>query len=219
MIIFFHPDSKLKTPEEVDSLISAEFPDKNTEPELFELVKKYMVHTPCTGNPDSPCIKDPNAGCSKSFPKPFRDQTTINEDSYSVLRRHDTGTQYEHGRHMVDNRWVVPYCKWLIWKYRCHINVECIASIKAIKYIYKYVYKGHDRTTMEFGNSEDEVKLYLDACYVSACEGCWRIYHFWMHEEKPAVIRLQVHTEDDQLVTWNNEVAENLQEVLENQGA
>ena len=219
MIIFFYPDSKLKTPEEVDSLISAEFPDKNTEPELFELVKKYMVHTPCTGNPDSPCIKDPNAGCSKSFPKPFRDQTTINEDSYSVLHRRDTGTQYEHGRHMVDNCWVVPYCKWLIWKYRCHINVECIASIKAIKYIYKYVYKGHDHTTMEFGNSEDEVKLYLDAHYVSACEGCWRIYHFWMHEEKPAVIRLQVHTEDDQLVTWNNEVAENLQEVLENQRA
>ena len=28
MIIFFHPDFKLKTPEEVDSLISAEFPNK-----------------------------------------------------------------------------------------------------------------------------------------------------------------------------------------------
>ncbi len=114
MIIFFHPDSKLKTPEKVDSLISAEFPDKDT-----------------------------------------------------VLHCHDTGTQFEHGRHMVDNCWVVPHCKWLIWKYRCHINVECIASIKAIKYIYKYVYKGHDRTTMEFGNCEDEVKMYLDACYVS----------------------------------------------------
>jgi len=103
MIIFFHPDSKLKTPEDVDSLISAEFPDKATELELFDLVKKYMVHTPCTGNPNSPCIKDPNAGCSKSFPKPFREQTTINEDSYSVLRCRDTGTQYEHSCHMVDN--------------------------------------------------------------------------------------------------------------------
>jgi hypothetical protein len=68
---------------------------------------------------------------------------------------------------------------------------------------------------MEFNNCEDEVKLYLDAGYVSACEGCWRLYHFWMHEEKPAVVRLQVHTEDEQLVTWNNEVAGNLQEVLE----
>ncbi len=111
MIVFFDPDSKLKTPEDVDSLISAEFSDKDTEPELFELVKKYMVHTPCTGNPDSLCIKDPNAGCSKSFPKSFRDQTTINEDSYSVLRRRDTGTQYEHGHHMAGlsgNTAVVP---------------------------------------------------------------------------------------------------------------
>jgi len=40
-----------------------------------------------------------------------------------------------------------------------------------------------------------------------------------MHEEKPAIVCLQVHTEDEQLVTWNNEVAENLQEVLENQGS
>ena len=30
MIIFFHPDSKLCTPEEVDSLLSTEFPDEET---------------------------------------------------------------------------------------------------------------------------------------------------------------------------------------------
>ncbi len=61
--------------------------------------------------------------------------------------------------------------------------------------------------------------MYLDARYVSACEGCWRLYHFWMHEEKPAIVRLQVHTEDEQLVTWNNEIAEKLQKVLENKRA
>ena len=40
-----------------------------------------------------------------------------------------------------------------------------------------------------------------------------------MHEEKPAVVCLQVHKEDEQMVTWNNKVAGNLQQVLENQGA
>jgi len=40
-----------------------------------------------------------------------------------------------------------------------------------------------------------------------------------MHEEKPAVVCLQVHKEDKQMVTWNNEMAGNLQQVLENQGA
>jgi hypothetical protein len=36
---------------------------------------------------------------------------------------------------------------------------QSIASVKAIKYIYKYVYKGHDKITMEFGTCGDEIKL------------------------------------------------------------
>ena len=46
--------------------------------------------------------------------------------------------------------------------------MESIASIKTVKYIYKYVYKGHDRTTMQFGRSIDEIKLYLDVRYISS---------------------------------------------------
>ena len=30
----------------------------------------------------------------------------------------------------------------VLWKSRCHVNVESIASVKAVKYIYKYVHKG-----------------------------------------------------------------------------
>ena len=61
MIIFLHPDHKLRTPEEVDILLSAEFPDEETEPELFELVKSVMVHTPCGNdhnNPNALCLID-----------------------------------------------------------------------------------------------------------------------------------------------------------------
>ena len=32
----------------------------------------------------------------------------------------------------------------LLQKYDCHINVEDCVSIKSLKYLYKYVYKGHD---------------------------------------------------------------------------
>ena len=109
MIIFLHPDDKLRTPEDVDSLLSAEFPDKETQPDLFELVKSLMVHTPCGNdhnNPNSPCIV--NDKCSKGFPKQFCDQTTVNTDSYSNLRRRDTGKTYTVGQgasqQEVDNR-------------------------------------------------------------------------------------------------------------------
>jgi len=145
-----------------------------------------MVHNPCgTQNPQSPCM-DGNK-CSKSFPKPFQEQTTVSDDSYTNLWRQNNGKKHVINGKEVDNCWVVPHSPWLIWKYRCQINVECISSVKAIKYIYKYVYKGHDCTTMEFGTCQDEVKQYLDAHYVSACEALWRIYHFHMHQEHPPV--------------------------------
>ena len=224
MIIFLHPDDKLRTPEDVDSLLSAEFPDKETQPDLFELVKSLMVHTPCGNdhnNPNSPCIV--NDKCSKGFPKQFRDQTTVNTDSYSNLCRRDTGKTYTVGQgasqQEVDNCWVVAYCAYFLWKYCCHINVECVASIKAIKYIYKYVYKGHDRTTMQFGTCQDEVQLYLDARYISACEAAWRLFSFTMHQEYPAVMWLKVHLEGEDLISWNEDQAQDVQAVIEQAAA
>jgi hypothetical protein len=62
--------------------------------------------------------------------------------------------------------------------------------VKAIKYIYKYIYKGHDRTTMQFGRSIDEIKLYLDACYISSYEAMWHLYLFNMQEYIPTVVCL-----------------------------
>jgi hypothetical protein len=216
MIIFLHPDSKFRTPEDVDTLLSAEFPDEEEEPELFELVKKHMVHTPCgANNPTAPCMKD--GKCSKGFPKPFREETTINEDSYANLRRRNTGKTFMVRGHQVDNRWIVAFPRFWLWKFRCHINMECILSVKAIKYIYKYVYKGHDRTTMEFGRCQDEVKLYLDSRYISACEGLWRLYEFFMHEESPNIVRLQVHLPNQQLITWNEDNAPDVQAVVQAQ--
>jgi hypothetical protein len=37
---------------------------------------------------------------------------------------------------------VVPYNPYLTRRYKAHINVEVCSSIKVIKYVYKYVYKG-----------------------------------------------------------------------------
>ena len=185
------PADKLRTPEAVDSALSAEFPDPDTNPELFQLVKKFIVHGPCgIHNPNAPCMDPETKKCTKNFPKPFRDLTSISEDSYAVLRCHNTGRSFEHNGKQVDNRWVVPYSPYLLWKYRCHINVECVASVKAVKYIYKYICKGHDRITMEFRQCLDEVKQYLDARYVAQCEAFWRIMAYEMHYTWPHVYRL-----------------------------
>jgi hypothetical protein len=55
LIIFYYHDSKLKTLEDINSLLSVELPDPNTESELYHLVVKYMVHGPCgILNPNAP---------------------------------------------------------------------------------------------------------------------------------------------------------------------
>ncbi len=213
---YLAPESKLRSPEDIDSLLSAEFPDPDTQPELFELVKKFMVHSPCgVHNPTAPCMDQETKKCSKNFPKPFRDQTSLSEDSYAVLRRRDTGRTFEVNGKEVDNRWIVPYSPYLIWKYCCHINLEWVASIKAIKYIYKYIYKGHDRTTMEFRTCQNEVKQYLDTRYVAQHEAFWRNMAYEMHFISPTVYRLDIHLPGMQNVTWNEDAAETMNEIIE----
>jgi hypothetical protein len=107
MVLCLQALDKLRSPEAVDSLISAEFPDEQLQPELYALVKKHMVHGPCGAyNPNSPCMVD--GKCSKNFPKPFREATTISEDSYAVYQCHNDGRTHNVRQHEVDNRWIVP---------------------------------------------------------------------------------------------------------------
>ena len=160
-----------------------------------------------------------NSKCTKGFPKPFHDQSTISDDSYANLCHHNTGKSYtlSNGK-VVNNHWVIPFCIFLLWKYRCHINIECIGSIKGIKYIYKYVYKGHNCTTMEFGKCQNEIKLYLDVHYVSQCEAFWWLMAYEMHAIDPNVVRLRVHLPGQQSVTWNKDGVNPLEEIVERAG-
>jgi hypothetical protein len=212
IIVFLKPHAKLRSPQDIDSLMSSEFPEDN--PELLELIKKVMVHSPCGDqNPRASCMV--NNKCSKGFPKSFREETMVTEDSYACTRRRNTGQSHLIKGKQVDNRWVICHSRYLIWKYQCHINVESIASVKAIKYIYKYVYKGHDRITMEFGRCTDEIKQYLDARYVSSCEALWRLNLFAMQEHHPTVVRLQVHLPEQQSIIFNPEGGDSIQDVVE----
>ena len=145
--------------------------------------------------------------CSKKYPRQFCDETISNEDGYPVYRRREV---IEGERRKVkckgvwlDNRSVVPYCPYLSKRYNAHINVEICSSISAFKYLFKYVYKGGDRTTAVLQN--DEIQDYVDARYISAPEAVWHIFGFKSHHRSPAIQRLQIHLPNEQTITFDND--------------
>src|SRR5438067_1690348 len=104
-------------------------------------------------------------------------------NGYPVYRRRIGDTFVVNGQSF-DNSWVVPYNTVLLKKYNFHINVEVSASIKSVKYLFKYVYKGHDKANIQIHQrvvNHDEPTKFVDSRYVSAPKACWRILAFPMH--------------------------------------
>ena len=142
LLIFLEQGDKILTPDQVDSAVWAYWPNPQSQPILFDTVKRCMVHT--CGNR---CLE--NGKCSKGYPKPFQPDTTVNNEGYPLYARPDDGRSYEVRGNMVSNQWIVPYNPWLSAKYDCHINVECLASFSTLKYVNKYIHKGSDRTSLQ----------------------------------------------------------------------
>lgn len=162
-LLFLSQDSDYTNRDLINRTVWAELPDEELDPtgSLTELVKTYMLHGPC-GNidPECVCMKDKNDGrgrrCKAGYPKHFQEETSIQEDGYPLYRRRNgTGPRCQLMKKVrgtdvsMDNRWVVPYSPYLLQKYQAHINVEVCSSVKAIKYIHKYIFKGNDRITVQ----------------------------------------------------------------------
>ena len=168
----------------------------------------------------------------KGFPKTFIEATMDSKDGYPQYRRRNHGAMALSKGVPLDNRNVVPYNKFLCSKFAAHINVEICNSVKAVKYLYKYVYKSHDKVIAEFKTQTyhlstikapcitdsmttapttttdsskqtiDEISSYVDARYVSASESIWRILGFPLHDECPKVFPLAIHLPDQRIVTF-----------------
>ncbi|XP_053968413.1 uncharacterized protein LOC128869838 [Anastrepha ludens] len=164
-----------------------------------------MMHGPCGHlNPNAVCMVD--GKCSKNYPKEFNDLTRESVNGYPLYRRRDNGASVDVRGHSLDNRYVVPYNPYLSAKFNCHINVEVCTTVKNVKYIYKYVYKGYDGATVEIGalhnDRIDEIINYLNGRYVGSTEAMWRIYEYPMHYQSHSIIRLDIHLPNTQNIVF-----------------
>jgi len=142
ILIFLKDGDKILLPDDIDTVIWACWPNPNTEPKLFETVKRCMVHS-CSDR----CLED--GKCKKHFPKPFQSHTRIDNEGYPQYRHPDDGRSYDINGCPVDNWWIVPYNPYLSAKFDCHINVECLVSFATLKYVNKYIHKGSDWATLQ----------------------------------------------------------------------
>ncbi|KAG7958907.1 hypothetical protein I3843_10G043700 [Carya illinoinensis] len=171
-LIILRQDWKLYAPESFDEIVSAELPDKDNNLHLYTAVIKHMMHGPCgVLNPTNVCMK--KNGCCKNYPKQFVSNTVVGNDCFPIYKRCNNGRTAKIRGHDLDNRWVVPYNPYLLAMFDCHINVEICSTIKAVKYLYKYIYKGHDRVAFNLR-------------WITPPEAMWRIFGFIINEVHPA---------------------------------
>ena len=185
----------------IDSCIWAQWPDPETQPLLFKMIKRCMVHGPCrAANPNSPCME--NGECTKGYLKSFTAFTTMDEHGFPIYFCPDDGHSYSVGGICVDNWWIIPFCPFLSSAFDCHINVECAASLGSFKYLFKYIQKDPDLASLEI-NNQDKIKRYMEGQYIGPTEEGHCIYQFDIHGQVPSVIRLQIHLPGQHMVTFD----------------
>ena len=121
--------------------VTAEIPSKTTTQELYKIVTQHMIHGPCgVANSKPPCRM-------VNVLNNIQKKTIQFADGYPMYQRPDNGLSIQNGV-ILDNRWVVPYNPYLCSKYSAR------SSITAVKYLFEYVYKGHDRVMASIQSNE-----------------------------------------------------------------
>ena len=220
---------KIRDPEQIDNFISAELPDKASDPEAYKVVADMMMHGPCgNAKPKAPCMQE--GLCTKNFPKKYTEKTYFDKDGHVHYRRRRTPAYVQRGEVKLDNNYVVPYNRSLCLMFHAHINVEYCGWSMLIKYLFKYISKGTDRIAAHIikpiGSSEsssfvpniqiDEIQNFIDGRFLCPHECCWRILDFPIHHREPPVQILAVHLEDMQEITFGEQ--ESLTHVVTDEG-
>ena len=201
IVLILRETDKPRNAEQINSLSSAELPPlpetddrsdaANVQRRLRSLVLEHMVHNDCSG-PEGrkcPCYDETKNGCSASFPFDYCETTTMGDERQKARYRRRNGNQWTATvpcrsttrTRKVTNQWIVPYNAALLMKYECHMNVEVVTASYAVKYLFKYLFKGADNASAAIHHTNrilDQISNYQDHRYLGAAEAFWRTFGF-----------------------------------------
>ncbi|GJV32022.1 actin-binding, cofilin/tropomyosin type protein [Tanacetum coccineum] len=204
-------EDKLSSPEKIDNFLSVGLPSKDDDTIGFEAVRSHMMHEPFGSYAsDSSCMDKHE--CMKGFPKSCCASTYISAEGWPHYARPNNGREANVGSRniMLDNLYVVPHNMDLLAKYDCYINVEWCNQGSLVKYLFSYITKGSDQSTVFIEsknnnnrttyqlllNNDNEIGEFLNCRYISTSEACWKIFDFDLQYGSIAVERLPFHEED-----------------------
>eukprot|EP00889_Picochlorum_renovo_P007452 jgi/Picre1/34482/NNA_001950.t1 len=225
MLVTLEERYRPRTVADINALVQATIPDERDDPVLHACVVSHMLHGPCGDrNPEAPCME--RGRCIRKFPKEHLLHTEVDADGkvrYSRPRREPIWKDVGGGRRLAfDNKDVVPYNAYLLKRFDCHINMEvCMSSTEAVKYVFKYVFKGHDLANIRIRSpvgpreSRDEIQEYVQGRYVSSTEAYWKVAIGHIVKVWPNVERLPVHRDGEQRVVFReNQRLQNVREPI-----
>ncbi|XP_071718986.1 uncharacterized protein [Rutidosis leptorrhynchoides] len=92
--LFLDKKDKVLSPDDIDNFITAEIPNKDTDPELYSIVSEFMIHGPCGPKHSTrPCMTKQEF-CSKHFPKDFIEETHFDGAGYPRYKSCQDGTLF-----------------------------------------------------------------------------------------------------------------------------
>ncbi|KAG3090755.1 hypothetical protein PC121_g3977 [Phytophthora cactorum] len=196
ILVILAEEDKPRMRRIINKMVSAELPDKEKNPQLYETVTMCMIHGPCgAAHPNAVCMKDGNV------------QTKTPSGRGGLIN----GKEYDNE---TINQWVVPYNPYLSQKFNCHINVKVCTAITAVIFLYKYVYKGSDKAVIVVEAVRDEgnqtqiepngILRFLNARYISPVEACMRQLDNSVQGKTHAITQLTIHLENEQMVTFRS---------------
>ena len=213
MLIIVGEEDKPRHPAVIDQVVCAELPNESDDPELRELVGRHMLHD-CGDY----CKKRNGPGCKRHFPMEYRNETDADGNGYPLYRRRNDAVhnqKFKKGPRVYSNQDVVPYNAFFLKKYTCHLNLEVCTSIRSVKYIYKYIFKGPDKAIIKIDQrtneaSYDEISHYVETRFIGSTEAMWRLLELPVHFRSVPVIKLPFHLEGEQWVRFEESSANNV---------
>jgi hypothetical protein len=127
------------TPQLIDAIVCAEVPNPTTQPELHNVVSKFMLHKPCDSAPNARCRQYmDNGSCVQRFPQKKTEHTTIQGNVYPQYQRR---CRYAvlHGDRTITDDWVIPYNPGLLLQFDCPMHVEVAVRSHSCRRALEYV--------------------------------------------------------------------------------